>query len=59
MTEAEHIEKHKKLHNALDELIADFINTSPIGKIRLPSETSLSTLMEWSYQQTIKPEVKR
>jgi len=51
MKAKEHIQRHKELHKSLDELIADFI--SQTGK--LPSKTTLTELMEWSYQQTIKP----
>ena len=58
MTRDEHIEKHKKLHDALDELIADFIETSPKRAMRLPSKTTVVELMRWSHQQTIEPEVK-
>jgi len=52
MTEQEHIERHEELHRMLDELIADFIQHT--GK--LPSQTSILELMEWSHRQTIKPD---
>lgn len=47
-----HRDIHKKLHKALDELTADFIQHSG-GK--LPSNTTVAELMEWSYGQTITP----
>lgn len=52
MTREEHIEKHKQLHNALDELVADYITQT--GK-RLTT-SNLMELIEWSFQQTINPE---
>lgn len=45
---SEYVKRHKFLHNALDELCADFImNTN-----KLPSSTSIFELMEWSNEQT-------
>lgn len=52
MEKKEHIERHKELHKYLDELSADFISHTK----KLVSETTIMELMEWSYQQTIKPE---
>jgi hypothetical protein len=46
-----HKARHMILHAALDELVADFVTNTQ----RLPSETSLTELMEWSYEQTHKP----
>jgi len=46
-----HKERHLKLHAALDELLADYINYTG----RLLSETTALDLMEWSYQQAILP----
>ena len=43
-----HRKRHILLHKYLDELVADFINHTD----KLPSETPLMALMEWSYQQT-------
>ena len=51
MTTNEHIEKHKELHRALDELIADYILTTKKGL----QNTNLLQLIEWSHEQTIKP----
>jgi len=50
----EHIKCHKRLHNALDELLADFINHTE----KLPSKTTLIEFLEWSQSQTINPDVK-
>jgi hypothetical protein len=44
------------LHAMLDELLADFAMHHPP---RVLSETNLIELIEWSYQQTIEPEVIR
>jgi hypothetical protein len=54
MTKEEHRKRHIELHNALDELIADFITHTDI----LPSKTTLTELMEWSNRQTIDPTEK-
>ena len=51
MTTNEHIKKHKELHRALDELIADYILTTKKGL----QNTNLLQLIEWSHEQTIKP----
>lgn len=52
MTNEEHKQRHTELHQKLDELLADFIaNTG-----RLPSKTTVLELVNWSYQQTLKPE---
>lgn len=47
-----HLVRHVFLHCALDELIADFIAHTD----KLPSNTTLRELMEWSHKQTIEPE---
>jgi hypothetical protein len=46
-----HKERHKMLHESLDELAADFIGIT--GK-RL-GETTVMELIQWSYQQTLNP----
>lgn len=51
MTRNEHIERHKELHKALDELLADFIGHT--GK--LPSQTTILELLQWSNAQTVSP----
>ena len=43
--------RHEKLHNHLDELLADWITHT--GK--RPSESTVRELLEWSFQQTIQP----
>jgi len=48
MNEQEHRAKHQKLHEALDELAADYM--SQTGK--LLSETTVMELMQWSHEQT-------
>jgi len=44
----DHRARHIELHARLDEIIADFI----VHTRKLPSETTLSELMEWSAGQT-------
>ncbi len=51
MTKKEHIERHKLLHESLDELIADMINHTN----SLPSKTTVKELMDWSHEQTKNP----
>ena len=50
MTKEEHIERHKELHKALDELMADFITNTE----KMPS-TSVMEFAKWAYEQTINP----
>ena len=54
MNTKKHIKRHKELHQALDELLADFINHTE----KLPSRTTLVEFMEWSHSQTINPDNK-
>ena len=51
-TKQVHRERHKELHNSLDELYADYLAQNP-GK--LPSNTTVLELLHWSYQQTKEP----
>jgi len=51
ITEEEHIKKHKELHKALDELVADFVTQTS----KLLSQTSVMALLEWAHKQTVKP----
>lgn len=44
-------EKHKELHNSLDQLVACFIEQTE----KSLSETTVMELIQWSYQQTIDP----
>lgn len=49
----EHIKRHKELHKALDELLADWVcNTG-----NLPSKHTITELLKWSYEQTKKPTI--
>ena len=50
----EHKARHKELHEALDELVADFI-TNNKDREYLPSKVSVMKLMEWSHSQTLNP----
>lgn len=52
MTREEHIERHKKLHKNFDELIADFISNTD----KMPSQTTVMELIEWSHKQTVEPD---
>jgi len=51
MTREEHIARHHELHRRLDELVADFIRHTD----RLPSQTSVMDLIQWSFEQTKNP----
>lgn len=51
LTTEQHRARHVALHQALDELLADFI----VHTRQMPSVTTLKDLMEWSHQQTIDP----
>lgn len=51
MTKKEHIQKHKKLHIALDELVADMIGQTECSL----QVMSVMDLMKWSHTQTLKP----
>jgi hypothetical protein len=52
MDTTEHRARHILLHKRLDELLADFIRHTK----KLPSQTSIMDLMEWSHRQTVEPE---
>lgn len=52
MNRQEHIEEHKRLHKSLDELVSDFIKHTE----KLPSNTAVVELMNWSYIQTKEPD---
>ena len=51
MTKKEHIVRHKKLHAALDELLADFVAIECRGISNVP----LTEFLEWSQAQTKNP----
>lgn len=52
MTKKEHTDKHIKLHQKLDELIADYISCTN----KTLSESSIMDLIQWSYEQTRNPQ---
>ena len=54
MTHEEHKARHVELHQKLDELLTDFISHTG----NLPSKTTITELVVWSYQQTINPTEK-
>jgi len=54
MTHEEHRQRHLELHEALDELVADFIEHSKPGE-GFPSKTTVLELMKWSHLQVIDP----
>lgn len=47
-----HIQRHKELHQAFDELLTAFINHTK----KLSSKTTLYELIEWSHSQTLNPD---
>lgn len=51
MDEKEHIERHKMLHQYLDELLVDFF----LQINKPPSETMVMELVEWSQAQIENP----
>jgi len=57
METEEHRTRHIELHRALDELVADFMQSRITwGGEYLPSKVPLTTLMHWSHTQTQNPE---
>lgn len=54
-TYEQHRQRHKELHHALDELVADWL----VETEGLPSECSVMELLAWSYEQTVVPSDKR
>ena len=54
MDREEHIKRHKELHKALDELVADFISHNKVGDY-LPSKVTVMRLIQWSCEQTYDP----
>lgn len=54
MTKEEHIERHRILHDALDELLADYIKHAP--SIPWPSEVPIIELCKWSAKQAKNPD---
>jgi hypothetical protein len=52
VTQDEHRERHKLLHQMMDELVADYLMHV---RGAMPSTSTLMQLMEWSHAQTIDP----
>ena len=52
-SQEEHMERHIKLHKALDELFADYVQHHP-DEINF-TEKPIIDLIKWSNQQTINP----
>lgn len=59
MNKQQHLERHVLLHHMLDELVADWISCGPskAPDVRLPSHSSIMDLMDWSFKQTVNPEL--
>lgn len=54
MTREEHITRHRKLHKALDELVADFLRHTS-GGLGTGLHSPIEDLMRWSFEQTNNP----
>jgi hypothetical protein len=52
LTTDEHRTRHLELHDAIDELLADYLLHHPGS---LPSRIGVIELMSWSHEQTIDP----
>ena len=52
MNHDEHVARHRVLHEALDEIVADYLRWNP-G--RPSSDVTVEELIEWSYKQTLNP----
>ena len=52
MTKQTHIDIHKKLHEALDQLVADAIMENNDFR---PSTMTVMELITWSHKQTLDP----
>ncbi len=52
MDQQKHKQRHVELHQAFDELLADYIRATQ----DLPSKTPILHLLEWSYKQTQEPD---
>lgn len=51
MTFEEHKKRHQELHEALDELVADWITHTEAR----PSTGTVLDLIRWSHKQTLRP----
>jgi hypothetical protein len=59
-TEEEHRARHVLLHSMLDELLTDWAMHNTKAGDRQPklySNTPIIELMQWSHQQTVKPDL--
>ena len=54
MTRSQHLKRHRELHGALDELLADFLTHH---RCRLISSVSLMEFLKWSASQLVEPTV--
>jgi hypothetical protein len=54
LTETAHRARHIELHQALDELLADYIGHHPLQSNFLGMP--LRALLEWSFRQTQQPD---
>jgi hypothetical protein len=54
VTTDDHCARHLALHEALDELCADWALHQPPGKVF--SNSTIMELIKWSHRQTIEPE---
>ena len=52
ITKGEHRKVHEDLHKSLDQLVADFLTHN---RTKLPTDTTVMELMEWSHLQTKNP----
>jgi hypothetical protein len=62
MTHDQHRQRHVELHEALDELIADWLaqsNYAPYQEAVVQFEGSVMSLAKWSKEQTICPTENR
>jgi len=58
ISKEKHIERHKKLHMYLDELVADYIACQPLDGKSL-TDTTLMEFLQWSANQLSSPEEPR
>ena len=57
MTPEEHIKRHRELHNALDQLLADYIRHAPDFQLKPGlGKPSVLDLVRWSNKQMSEPD---
>ena len=54
LTTKEHMERHAKLHECLEELVADWMTHTK----NVSSKSTIMKLMLWSHEQIINPTTK-